>query len=134
MIQHAWWYGFITMYALFFNFSDGYSQCVISEEKNNDTNEDIADLETKPNIADPKEQLSHVCEAFGGSWKKDLALDKHNCSDDHPEKCPKHALCCQNQCFATVGDNTVYHLPEFRCNGKLWVFYSTFAIQEPSLA
>ena len=108
---------FFTIHALF-QFSDGYSQCATSE-KNNDTNEDVAALETKSNIADPKEQLSHVCKTFGSSWNKELALDKHNCSDDHPEKCPKHALCCQNQCFATVGDNTVYHLPEFRCNGKL---------------
>ena len=99
---------------LFLLLSDGYSQCVPPKNKN-ETIQVAAEIE----VINPQDQLSQVCQTFSPSWPLELILDDQNCTNDNPGACPKHALCCQGQCYATIGTKDVFQWPEFRCPGKL---------------
>ena len=67
----------------------------------------------------PRDQLAEVCNTFGTLWRPEMSLENHNCTDENPGTCPKHALCCQNQCFATIGTSIAFQRPKFQCQGKL---------------
>ena len=101
--------------SILFIFLDGYSQCVPSKNKNETTKVAAAEMD----VINPQDQLSQVCQTFSPSWTPELILNDQNCTNDNPGACPKHALCCQGQCYATIGTKEVFQWPEFRCPGKL---------------